>query len=173
MDKENISVDLDDSVVDFVCSNTDTREDEIRKYINDIVYYVCLEENIICDKICVSISSASKEEIRNINKEYRNIDKSTDVLSFPIFERDELKQISLQKDEKKIKEIELGDIILCLDVVKEQAEEYETGVLRETLYMITHGTCHLVGHDHMVEDEKEKMRALEEKVLGKIGVKRK
>ena len=77
---------------------------------------------------------------------------------------------SKSNKEKMLKEIELGDIILCLDVVKEQSIEYNTGILRETLYMITHGVCHLMGYDHMVEDEKKEMRALEEKILSKIGV---
>ena len=51
-----------------------------------------------------------------------------------------------------------------------QEKEYGTGILREVLYMITHGVCHLVGYDHMVEDEKKEMRKLEEKILNKVGV---
>ena len=73
-------------------------------------------------------------------------------------------------DNKKVKELELGDIIICIDVLQEHAEEYGTGILREMLYMITHGVCHLLGYDHMIEDEKKEMRALEEKILEKIGV---
>ena len=73
-------------------------------------------------------------------------------------------------DYNKLKELELGDIILCLDVVEKQSIEYETGILRETLYMITHGVCHLVGYDHIEDDEKIEMRAMEEKILGAIGV---
>ncbi|MNP21706.1 Endoribonuclease YbeY [compost metagenome] len=71
-----------------------------------------------------------------------------------------------------MKEIDLGDIIVCLDVVKEQSIEYDTGVLRELLYMITHATCHLLGYDHEIESDKIAMRKVEESVLNKLGVNR-
>ena len=74
------------------------------------------------------------------------------------------------EDEKKVRELELGDIIICVDILEEHAIEYKTGILREMLYMITHGVCHLLGYDHEVEEEKKEMRALEEKILNKIGV---
>ena len=74
--------------------------------------------------------------------------------------------------DKKIKHIELGDIILCLDVVEEQSIEYGTGFLREILYMITHGMCHLVGYDHIEPEDKKEMRTKEEKILKRIGVER-
>ena len=140
------------------------------EYIEKIVKSVAENEELYFDEIAVSITSASKEEIKNINKEYREVDKVTDVLSFPIFTKDELNNLKKQEDEKKIKEVELGDIIICLDVVKVQAVEYGTGILRELLYMITHGMCHLVGYDHIKDDERKEMRALEEKVLNELGV---
>ena len=71
---------------------------------------------------------------------------------------------------KKIKEIELGDIVLCLDVIKQQSIEYETGMLREVLYMITHGICHLVGYDHIEESDKVKMRDLEGRALNSVNI---
>lgn len=170
MDKDNINVDLDLKVVEFVTNDTDLKQDDIIDKIKDIVYYACNEEKINAESVSVSIASATKEEIRKINKEYRNIDRATDVLSFPIFNKEELEKLSLSDDAHKLKEVELGDIILCLDVIKEQSVEYETGVLRETLYMITHAMCHLLGYDHIIDDEKVVMRALEEKILSNIGV---
>lgn len=170
MNKENIHIDLDENVIHFISKNTNEKEDKINECITDIVYIGCKENNVISDNIFISITSATKEEIRKINKEYRNIDRATDVLSFPIFEKEELEKIKLQDEEKRLKEIELGDIILCLDVIEEQAKEYETGILRETLYMITHGVCHLLGYDHIEDNDKKEMRIMEEKILQKIGV---
>lgn len=159
-----IDIDIDEKIISFV--NERTNEDiEIKDTIYDIVEEVLNEQNIFVDIVDVSIQSATSEEIRKINNKYRNIDRATDVLSFPIFTMDELKNL-----DKSIKEIELGDIILCLDVIEKQSIEYGTGIVREILYMITHGMCHLTGHDHEVEEEKNIMRALEEKVLSKVGV---
>jgi len=171
MKELNINIDLDDEVVNY-CSNKIESDIKIKEYIYSIVEAVANEENLDFEEISVSISSASKEDIRKINKEYRDIDKVTDVLSFPIFTKEELKDIMNKEVDKKIKHIELGDIILCLDVVEEQSIEYGTGFLREILYMITHGMCHLVGYDHIEPEDKKEMRTKEEKILKRIGVER-
>ena len=171
MKELNINIDLDDEVVNY-CSNKIESDIKIKEYIYSIVEAVANEENLDFEEISVSISSASKEDIRKINKEYRDIDKVTDVLSFPIFTKEELKDIMNKEVGKKIKHIELGDIILCLDVVEEQSIEYGTGFLREILYMITHGMCHLVGYDHIEPEDKKEMRTKEEKILKRIGVER-
>lgn len=159
-----INIDLDQKIIDFVEEKTSEKV-ELNDIIHKIVENVLSEQNILIDIVDVSIQSMSNEEIREINNKYRNIDRATDVLSFPIFTMDELKSIN-----KSIKEIELGDIILCLDVIEKQSIEYGTGIVREILYMITHGMCHLTGHDHEIEEEKVIMRALEEKILSKVGV---
>ena len=172
MKELNINIDLDDEVVNYCCNKIES-DIKIKEYIYSIVEAVANEENLDFEEISVSISSASKEDIRKINKEYRDIDKITDVLSFPIFTKDELQDIISKEEDKKIKHIELGDIILCLDVVEEQAIEYGTGFLREILYMITHGMCHLVGYDHIESEEKKEMRTKEEIILQRIGVERK
>lgn len=171
---DHVIIDLDENIVKFVEDNKiDNEYDDINilESIEKVVDLVVDDQNIHADKIYVSIQSASKEEIRKINNEFRNIDKSTDVLSFPIFSSDELIEMKTQiKGDKKLREIELGDIILCLDVVKEHSIEYNTGIVREVLYMIVHGMCHLLGYDHEIENEKVKMRELEEKILNLIGV---
>ena len=105
--------------------------------INRIIEIALEQDNIINKDIYISIECATKNEIRKLNKEYRNVDKETDVLSFPIFTKEELINV-------KFDQIELGDIVICLDVVKEQSIEYGTGMKRELLYMITHGICHLL-----------------------------
>lgn len=162
--KSNIQIDIDDKIIKFVMERTNEKVD-LKNVIYDIVENVLKEQNISADIIDVSIQSSSVDEIRNINNEYRNIDRATDVLSFPIFTKDELQNL-----DNNIKEIELGDIILCLDVIEKQSIEYGTGIVREMLYMITHGMCHLTGHDHEIPEEKKVMRELEEKVLSKVGV---
>ena len=159
----NIVVDLDESVYKII-ENINIKEKREK-----IVYYALQEERINCDNISISIVAVSSEEIKKINKEYRNIESETDVLSFPIFTKEELEKISTLDKGKKISSIELGDVILCIDVIKEHAKEYETGLYRETLYMITHSVFHLLGYDHMEDDEKKIMRAKEEKILSKIG----
>lgn len=172
MSCKNIAIDLDEKIEQF-CEKELNQDIQIKDYIKKIVESAVEIESLNLNEICVSISSATKEEIKNINNKYRGIDRITDVLSFPIFSKEELDDIRKQKDSnKKIKSLELGDIIICLDVVKVQAIEYETGLKRELLYMITHGICHLLGYDHIVTEDKEKMRKIEEEILGKIGVKK-
>ena len=163
----NISIDLDDELVKYIkekCGRDITHDIEI------IINTALEEKNIKEQNVSIAISAVGKDEIHQINKEYRNVDRPTDVLSFPIFSREEINEFSSLEDSKKVKELELGDIIMCIDVLQEHAEEYGTGILREMLYMITHGVCHLLGYDHMIEEEKTEMRALEEKILEKIGV---
>ena len=166
-----ININLDDRITCFLSKEIAIDEEKIQKNIYDIVYTALKEKKLLVDSIFISIQSASEDEIKSINKEYRNIDKVTDVLSFPIFSRDEIIDIINEHDElKKVKAIELGDIIICINRVKEQSIEYKTGILREMLYMITHGVCHLLGYDHEKEEEKIEMRRLEETILEQIGV---
>ncbi len=170
MTKENIIINFDDNITAYVKDIFGSNKIDILSYVTKIAEYILKNEGVDVNKIYISIESATKDEIKNLNAEYRNIDKVTDVLSFPIFEKNELEEISKLDNTKKIKEIELGDIVLCLDVIKEQSIEYETGMLREVLYMITHGICHLVGYDHIEESDKVKMRDLEERALNIVNI---
>ena len=169
MKNVNIKIDLDENIVCF-CKEKISEDIDVEDYIKKIVETITQEEKIFTEEISVSIMSADKLMIREYNKKYRGIDRVTDVLSFPIFTKEELSIIRNTNDEKKIKSLELGDILICLDIVEVQAVEYETGLLRELLYMITHAMCHLVGYDHIEQEEKKEMRVLEEKILNKIGV---
>ncbi len=170
MNNNNLFIDLDDKLIKFI-KNEYNKDIDIYSYVEKIVSELLNEQNINNKDIFLSICSATKDEIKELNNKYRNINNETDVLSFPIFSADELDLIINEKDDsKKIKEINLGDIIICLDVVKVQAVSYETGYLRELLYMITHGVCHLLGFDHIDPEDKKVMREKEEKVLSKLGV---
>ena len=85
MKKENIIIDIDDEIAKKVSDVTKDKELNLVEKINDILYYALLEEGISVDEVLLTISIASKEEIRKINNEYIKVDRATDVLSFPIF----------------------------------------------------------------------------------------
>lgn len=104
------------------------------------------------------------KNIRETNKKYRNIDKETDVLSFPMFEKDEIPNI-----EGNIPDV-LGDIVISIDRVKEQAKEYGHSFERELSYRLFTGFISFNGYDHMKEDEKNIMRQKEENVLEKLKI---
>lgn len=136
-------------------------ENKYQEIINN-VYEACFKEEDLYDyKIYVSVILSDEEYIKKINSEFRNIPKVTDVLSFPMFEKDE---IELAKDKEEV----LGDIIICLKRVEEQAKEYGHSFEREFAYMLVHGFYHLMGYDHMEEEEKKEMRAKEENILSKV-----
>ena len=118
----------------------------------------------------ISITLTTPEQIRKINNEFRNIDKETDVLSFPMFEKNELDEMVLN-GKNEIPET-IGDIVISIDRVKEQAEEYGHSFERELAYMVVHGFYHLMGYDHMVEEDKVVMRAKEENVLNMLNINR-
>ena len=139
------------------------------KLISKVVNTVLEMENI-CHDVDVYITLMDNDEIHKINKEYRDVDRPTDVLSFPMFERDEIVNLKEQK-KNDIEEI-LGDILISVPKVKEQAEEYGHSFEREVSYLVTHGMLHLLGYDHMEEDEKKIMREHEEAVLQKLGIDR-
>ena len=116
----------------------------------------------------ISITLTVPSEIRKINKQYRNIDRETDVLSFPMFEKEELDAI-ISNQNNQIPET-IGDIIISVERVEEQAKEYGHSFERELAYMVVHGFYHLMGYDHMEEDDKKIMRAKEENVLNLLKI---
>lgn len=137
--------------------------------IKKVVAEVLQEEKILHD-VDVYVTLTNDEEIHQINREYRQVDRPTDVLSFPMYEREE---IPFLKEQKKTEEEEiLGDIIISVERVKAQAEEYGHSFERELAYLVTHGMLHLLGYDHMIEEEKKEMRMREEKILEKMDITR-
>lgn len=152
--------------------NANEKYDEtIKKVVNK-----CFEiEGLENTNLYMSITLTLPEEIKEINRKYRNIDKATDVLSFPMFEKNEIEQI-VGKSGKDVEEVEkidiLGDIVISIPRVYEQAEEYGHSFERELSYMVVHGFYHLMGYDHMIEDEKKVMRQKEEVVLSSLGISR-
>lgn len=143
---------------------------EYENIIEKVVKQCFKEENLEQSKLYISITLTTPEHIHEINKQYRNVDKETDVLSFPMFEKEELDEMI--KNQKFEFEDILGDIVISIEKVKGQAEEYGHSFEREFSYMIVHGFYHLMGYDHIEDKDKVIMRPKEEKVLTKLGIRR-
>ena len=141
---------------------------EYQKTIQKVLEKCFEEEKMIDSKLMITITLTNAEKIKEINKQFRNIDKATDVLSFPMFERDELENLIKNKQFKH--EDVLGDIIISIPKVEEQAKEYGHSFERELSYMIVHGFYHLMGYDHIKEVDKQEMRAKEEKILNQLNI---
>ena len=121
-------------------------------------------EGVPAEEVEISITFVNDEEIRELNAQYRNVDKVTDVLSFPQFESPE--------DLPEEGEIILGDVVLNVEQAKRQAEEYGHSEDREIIYLFVHSLLHLLGYDHMEEDEKTEMRGAEEEIMNELGLPR-
>ena len=133
------------------------------------VFEKCFEEeNIQNSKMYITVTFTNPENIQKINKEYRNIDKPTDVLSFPMFEKEEIQEKIKNND--FLHEDILGDIIISIEKVQEQAREYGHSFERELSYMLVHGFYHLLGYDHIEEKDKKEMRTKEEKILKTLNI---
>lgn len=150
--------------------NNIEENEEYNKIINTVVKECFEEEGLDNIKIYINIILTNPEEIKRINKEYRNIDKETDVLSFPMFQKEEIEGL-IKKKENIVTDI-LGDVVISIPRVYEQAEEYNHSFERELSYMVVHGFYHLMGYDHMEEEEKKIMRQKEENVLQKLNITR-
>ncbi|MBO5712767.1 MAG: rRNA maturation RNase YbeY [Clostridia bacterium] len=124
--------------------------------------------------LLAELSYVDEKEIQRLNREYRGVDKVTDVLSFPTLDGIKGKVVrakdfplDLTEDGKNVF---IGSIAVCEKRASEQAEEYGHTVTREITYLICHGLLHLMGYDHMVDGEKAEMRALEEEIMQGIKV---
>lgn len=129
-------------------------------------------ECAVCIRIC------GDEAIHEINREYRGVDRATDVLSFPTVNypaevtAGHADKLLRREWDDELDAVMLGDLIISVPHVIAQAAEYGHSVQREAAYLTVHGLCHLMGYDHMEEDEKRRMRAMEEKILASIDMER-
>lgn len=135
---------------------------EINKKINDIIELVIKE--ILLDELNsleyeISISLVDNDEIKTLNKQYRNVDKETDVLSFPMDQEFDIPGISI-----------LGDIIISMEKALEQAEDFSHSVEREIAYLTAHSVYHLLGYDHMNDEERYEMREKEKHIMKKLKI---
>lgn len=142
-------------------TNQDLDLDLIRERAEKTIEEVLRVENFT-ENAEVSLSIVDMETIHRLNKEYRDVDRSTDVLSFPMDEEGydmEGNPIFL-----------LGDIVICLDVAENQAKDFGHSLEREMMYLICHSTLHLLGYDHIEDEDKKEMRAKEKEVMKNLGV---
>jgi len=136
------------------------------KIIKKVLQKCFEEENLQDKKLYVNVVLTNDENIRNINREHRQIDKPTDVLSFPMYEKEELENLKLENEDI------LGDMVISIERVEEQAKEYGHSFERELAYMVVHSFYHLLGYDHIKEKDKMKMRPKEENILQKLNINR-
>ncbi len=133
----------------------------IRKTISSILRTVAKLENLKSEHV-ISFILVDKNEIHEINKSYRNIDRPTDVISFATIDDNPNRKLSY----------ELGDIYLCIPKVIEQAEEYNHSIKREFAFLVIHGTLHLLGYDHIEYDDEQEMFKKQKEVLEILEIKR-
>lgn len=118
----------------------------------------------------ISVLIVDNNFIKELNKNYRNVNKETDVLSFPIFEFKNgklLEDIVIMEDE-----IPLGDIVISIEKAAQQAEEFGHSLEREVAYLTVHSVLHLLGFDHIEDDDRKVMREYEEQILQSMGLTR-
>ncbi|WP_420026341.1 rRNA maturation RNase YbeY [Fusobacterium ulcerans] len=131
-------------------------EEEMKKYIKE-----ALESEFESDRpVYLSLLFTGNDEIQVINKQYRGKDQPTDVISFAYHETEDFDIGPYDT---------LGDIVISMERVEEQAAEYNHSLKRELYYVLTHGLLHLLGYDHIEEDDKKEMRTREEEILGQFG----
>lgn len=152
-------------------------EFDIISTVKKVTEYIV--EYIKCPyEVEISLSLVDKASIRAINSEFRNIDKATDVLSFPMMEYDKpadfnsnsfINSISVSPETD---EIILGDIVICVDVVKSQAKEYGHSELREFSFLVCHSLLHLFGFDHIDENDRIYMEKCQKEIMKGLGINR-
>ncbi|AYD40975.1 rRNA maturation RNase YbeY [Clostridium fermenticellae] len=145
--------------------------DKLKGYMKDIIEYALKAEGVKvpCE---VSVLFVDNESIREINKENRDIDSATDVLSFPMLDygtsnifKDVYNDNQFEASDLDDGNLILGDIVISLEKAKEQSIEFDHTFEREVLYLTVHSVLHLLGYDHMEKNEKIIMRKREEEIL--------
>lgn len=126
----------------------------------------------------VSVTVVDKAAIHEMNRKFRQVDRHTDVLSFPMMEYDapadfegETFRASMAVS-PETGELVLGDIVLCAEVVRGQAEEYGHSELREFSFLVVHSMLHLFGYDHVDGEERVQMEARQREIMGQLGIHR-
>lgn len=137
-------------------------EASLMEKLNQAASVLFEAEGVDMERAEISLTLVSLEEIRELNRDYRDVDRETDVLSFPQYEGVE--------EMPEEGELCLGDVVICLDKVKSQAEEFGHSFEREFVYLFVHSLLHLLGYDHMEDDEKTVMRAKEEATMKEINL---
>lgn len=130
-------------------------ENDLVKVIEKVSELLGVESSI------VSIVLVDNEYIHKINKEYRNVDRETDVISFAFMDDDTNPESGVT---------DLGEIYISLEKAHSQSKEYGHSFKRELCFLLTHGLLHLLGYDHMTEEDEKEMFGLQEEVLNSLGI---
>ncbi len=138
-------------------------EDQVEEFeeVKKVIAYAIKHLNL--EHLEFNIILVDNERIHEINREYRNVDRPTDVISFALEDNSEIKL--------KGNRI-LGDIYISIDKAREQAKEYGHSLLRELSFLAVHGFLHLLGYDHMKEEDEKVMFGLQEEILSGYGIKK-
>ncbi|MCR5690681.1 MAG: rRNA maturation RNase YbeY [Eubacterium sp.] len=150
---------------------------DIEETLNKVIEYALDYEDFPYE-VEVSVSLVSEEEIHRINKEFRQVDRPTDVLSFPMMEYERAGDFQSETFEQSLtvsyesEEVMLGDIVLCSQVIKRQAKEYGHSELREFAFLVVHSVLHLLGYDHMEDDERLEMEDHQRKIMEGLQISR-
>lgn len=143
-----------------IFNETEEKLDQELEEIDKLIEFACQKEQV--ENAEFNIIFVDKETIHDMNKNYRGVDRVTDVISFAL---EDNKTIDL---EVRL----LGDIYICVEKAKEQAIEYGHSFLRELSFLSIHGLLHLLGYDHMEKDEEEIMFKKQDEILDEFGIKR-
>lgn len=135
--------------------------EELIEKIKDIIIE-CLDYEGYDDNYEVSLSFVDNKEIHELNREYRGVDRVTDVLSFPLLS-DDFEDVELEEES-------LGDIVVSLERALEQSIEYNHSFEREVCFLICHSMFHLLGYDHDTDENTKEMREKEEHILDRKSV---
>jgi probable rRNA maturation factor len=153
--------------------------DEKLEEVLEQVIAKTIEEEKVDKKVQISIIFVDNDEIKELNNEFRGIDKVTDVLSFPMLEypdhkvfKDVYLNYAFEESCFEGEELILGDMALSLEKALEQSKEYNHSFNREVAYLTVHSILHLLGYDHIEEEDKIRMRHREEEILNKFNIKR-
>lgn len=150
--------------IDFVFDNeVDNFENNYEQDFTAIIEQA-LKTLGIEDDVEVSCVLVDDERIHEINREYRHIDRSTDVISFAMEDNDQFYVEGMPRT--------LGDIFISVDHAKKQAEEYGHSLRREMCFLFTHGILHLLGYDHMTDEQEKEMFDLQDEILGALSIER-
>ncbi len=159
--------------ITFQYDNDDiiTLPEELTEAIESAVNSVLTQEKVEVEAD-IAVTFTDNEGIRVINKDYRGIDKETDVLSFPMLEYEKPGAIFATAEDFEDGKLVLGDIIISVERAQAQAQEYGHSEKREFAFLAAHSTLHLLGYDHMTEEEEKVMNEKQEKALSAIGLER-
>ncbi len=163
----------------FEEETSDLPDFDYQKDIISVIKKACEQEKCPYEPE-VSVTMTDNEQIKELNKQFREIDKATDVLSFPMVDYEAPADFSIMDDDvlaaeyfnPETSELMLGDIVISVERASQQALDYGHSLRREICFLTAHSMLHLFGYDHMVDDERIVMEERQNKILDSLGITR-